>query len=267
MVRATTERAASPEARERRRVRTPLLVVTGLAWLVTATMFARPSSSMHADGDSMGMAMGAPAHTHGMSRMTAHISAGGLPGFLGMWLLMLTAMMSPVLIAPLRHLGSRSLPGHRFAARAMFVVAYAAVWCGSGVLLLMVADVLDRLGAAAPVAIGVAVLWQFTPVKQQCLNGHHSRPSLAAFGWQAELAALRFGARLGAWCVGSCWTLMLLPLVLTSHPLAVMGVVTLWIWAEQLEFPGLARWRVRVPTRAILVARAATTRLVQPRRV
>lgn len=263
-MRGTTERAASPEARERRRVRTPVLAVTALAWFVTAIVFTTPSSSMHSDGDSMGMAMGTPS-SHGMGQMTTHISAGGLPGFLGMWLLMLTAMMSPVLIGPLRHLGSRSLPGHRFAAQTLFVAAYAAMWSLAGVLLLAVADGLDRLGAAAAVAIGVAVLWQLTPVKQRGLNGHHSRPSLSAFGWHAEVAALRFGARLGASCVGSCWALMLLPLVLTRHQLAAMAVATLWIWAEQLEFPALARWRLRVPTRAILVARAATTRLVQPR--
>jgi predicted metal-binding membrane protein len=236
-----------------------VLAVTALGWLTTAIVFAEPSGSMHSDGNSMGMAMGAASHGQSMSHMSTHISSGSLPGFLGMWLLMLTAMMSPVLIAPLRHLGSRSLAGHRFAARVLFVAAYAVVWSLAGVGLLMVADVLDRLGAAAAVAVSVAMIWQLSPVKQRCLNGHHARPPLAAFGWRAELAALRFGAQLGAWCVGSCWTLMLLPLVLTTHQLTAMVAVTLWIWAEQLEFPALARWRIRVPTRAILVARAATS--------
>lgn len=255
----------SAEARERRRVRTPVLAVTALGWLVTAIVFVGHSGTAHARDDSMGMAMGSSAHADGMSSMSTYLSAGSLPAFLGMWLVMLTAMMSPVLIGPLRHLGARSLTGQRIAARALFVAAYATLWSLAGLLLLAVADALDHLTAAGSIAVGAAVLWQLTPVKQRCLNGHHSRPPLAAFGRPARLAALRFGGRLALWCIGSCWTLMLLPLVLTNHQLAAMAAVTCWIWAEQLEFPALARWRVRVPTRAILVARVAATRLVQPR--
>lgn len=260
---ATTGRPISPAAAERRRVRTPVLAVTALAWVTTLLVPVASvghSSAMH----STDMAMGAPAHSAAMTHMSTDVSAGSLPGFLGMWLLMLAAMMSPVLIGPLRHLGARSLPGNRFVAQVLFVAGYAAIWSVAGVLLLALADVVNRLGPSTAIAVGLAILWQLTPVKQRCLNGHHIRPSLAAFGVPAELAALRFGVRLGAWCIGSCWALMLLPLVLMDHQLMAMAVVTLWIWAEQLEFPALARWRMRVPTRAVLVARAATTRLIRP---
>ena len=246
-----------------------MLVIAALAWattLMTPVGSVAQSTAMNSAGhDPMDMAMGAPPPTGAMTRLSTDIAVGSLPGFLGMWLIMLAAMMSPVLIGPLRHLAARSLPGRRFAAQTLFVAGYAAMWSVAGVLLLAIADVLDRLGPATPIAVGVAILWQLTPVKQRCLNGHHIRPSLAAFGLPAGVAALRFGARLGAWCVGSCWALMLLPLVLMDHQVTAMAVVTVWIWAEQLEFPALAKWRVRLPARAILVAHAAAMRLVRPR--
>ena len=241
-----------------------MLAVSALAWLTTPAVLFTPTVSSHAGGDSMGMAMSAPTDTRPMNGMSTHLSAGALPGFLGMWLLMLTAMMSPLLIGQLRHLRARSLPRQRVPAAVLFLAAYAALWSLGGVALLAMADVLDRIGRAGAVAIGVAALWQLSPAKQRCLNRHHARPPLAAFGRRAELAALRFGATQAGWCVGSCWALMLLPLVLTTGQPAVMAAVSLWIWAEQLEFPSSASWRVRVPTRALLIVRASATRLLQP---
>jgi predicted metal-binding membrane protein len=193
--------------------------------------------------------------------MTMQLSAGSLPALLGMWLVMLTAMMSPLLIGLLRHLGVQSLARRRRWAWSLFVAGYAAVWALGGLLLLGAAGLLDRIGAPGVAAVSVAALWQFTPAKQRCLNRHHARPPLAAFGRKAELAALRFGAGQGIWCIGSCWALMLLPLVLHTHQLTVMAAVTLWIWAEQFEFPSLATWRVRIPTRALLIVRAAAVRI------
>src|SRR5215210_1840943 len=44
------------------------------------------------------------------------------------WLLMLTAMMSPQLIAPLRHIRERSFSKRRTRAMLLFVIGYIAVW-------------------------------------------------------------------------------------------------------------------------------------------
>ena len=253
----------SPEARERRRVRTPVLAVTGVAWLVTSIALGGDVRSPQPGDGSAGMVMSNPSGTSAMNHLP-HPSAGSLLGFLGMWLLTVTAMMSPLLIRPLRHLGARTLPRHRFAARTLFLASYAAVWSVGGFVLIAIAEVLDRLGPAVPVAAGAALLWQCTPVKQRCLNRHHAYPPLAAFGRPARRAAVRFGSRRAAWCVGSCWPLMLLPLVVVGDPLAVMAAATLWIWAEQLEFPAVASWRIRVPGRAVLILRASAGRLVHP---
>jgi predicted metal-binding membrane protein len=251
----------SLEARARRQVRTPVLVVTALAWLIIAIAPMTTPGMTHSDATTMGMAM--PAGTGSMDRMSAHLSVGSLPGFLGMWLLMVVAMMCPLLICPLRHLGARTLPRRRASARILFLLAYTATWTLAGIVLLGMAGLLGRLASAVAVsgAIGVAALWQFAPGKQRCLNRHHTYPPLAVFGGRADGAALRFGAGHALWCAGSCSPLMLLPLVVPTDQLAVMAAVTLWIWAEQFEFPAVATWRVRVPTRAVLIVRAGIVSL------
>jgi predicted metal-binding membrane protein len=52
------------------------------------------------------------------------------------------------------------------------------------------------------------------------------------------------------WCVGCCWTLMLLPLLAGRWQPAVMLLVALWIWAESIDTPAGPAWRVRLPARA-----------------
>jgi predicted metal-binding membrane protein len=99
------------------------------------------------------------------------------------------------------------------------------------------------MGAAA--AIAAAFLWQCSPIKQRCLNRCHAQPELAAFGRAADVDALRFGARHGLWCVGSCWALMLVPVLLPRGHLVAMAAVTVLVAAERLERPRLPSWRPR----------------------
>jgi predicted metal-binding membrane protein len=99
----------------------------------------------------------------------------------------------------------------------------------------------------------VVVVWQASPVKQRFLNHCHRRPALAAFGRAADLAALRFGTSLALWCIGSCWALMLLPLLVPGHALPLMAAVALWLWAERVEPVAPARWRLRGPVTALRI--------------
>ena len=139
----------------------------------------------------------------------------------------------------------------------LFVMAYDGVWTLGGIALLGVASLLERTHAAVAIALSVAIFWQLTPIKQRCLNRHHSRPSLATFGGAADLDASWFGARSGCWCFGSCWSLMLLPLVVMSSQLAVMAAVTIWIWAEGFDKPNRPSWHASLPTTAARIVGAA----------
>jgi predicted metal-binding membrane protein len=182
----------------------------------------------------------------------AHHPGGAPVGPAVTWLLMATAMMLPLLTAPLRHVRARSFARRRTRSVALFLAAYLAVWAAAGVPLVGVSVLGPRSGATALlVAVAVVVTWQCSPAKQRCLNRLHAHPPLAAFGTAADLAALRFGVTHALWCVGSCWALMLLPLLVGSGHLGVMCAAALWLAAERLDDPQPLRWRLRGPGKVV----------------
>jgi len=165
------------------------------------------------------------------------------------WALMLVAMMLPTLIAPLRHIVQRSFKRRQARSVLLFLVGYAAIWMAAGGALLGAKLSLALLAPqsylpAAGVVL-VALVWQCSPVKQLCLNRSHNHAELAAFGVAADLDALRFGITHGVWCVGSCWALMLFPLLLSKGHLAAMAGVTFLMISERLEQPKPLGWRLR----------------------
>ena len=208
------------EALARRRIRTPVLAVTAVAWAATLVVHTRPSHGMG-----------------GGHLMPAGPAAG--------WPLMLVAMMAPLLIPALRHAYAQSLPRRRWRAMTLLVAAAAAIWSAAWLILRPIAGPLPLA-----VVLLAAVVWQVSPLKQRCLNRRHAHPALVAFDRAADVDALRFGCRHAFWCVGSCWALMLLPLAAGGWHLALMAAVTLWIWAEQFDTPVRPTWRLRVPVRA-----------------
>lgn len=182
------------------------------------------------------------------------------------WALMLAAMMSPLMIAPLRHVQERSFAKRRARAMLLFAAGYMAVWMAAGFGLQATALAARWAEPAPLVCLGlattIALLWQVSPAKQWCLNRCHSRPPLSAFGAAADRDTFGFGLANGASCVGACWALMLLPLFLVqAHLLAMVGV-TLFILAERLENPAPLAWRWRGAGRALrIIAAQACMRL------
>jgi predicted metal-binding membrane protein len=236
----------TPAARERSQVRVPVLFVSAAAWML---LVLEPGG--------MGL------HAHHMSSMpdasldmllASNPSASLALG----WALMLAAMMAPLVIAPVRHVRDRSFARRRARSIGLFVTGYAAIWMVAGFLLMALAMAVRMYApeSFAPLGLAavVALVWQFSPLKQRCLNRGHAHPQLAAFGGAADIGALRFGLTHGVWCAGSCWALMLLPLLVTRGHLAAMGAVTLWLSSERLEPPAPAHWGLRVPVRAARIA-------------
>jgi predicted metal-binding membrane protein len=187
--------------------------------------------------------------------MSAPTSGSALLAFLWPSSLMTMAMMAPLLIAPLRYLGDRSLPQRRTRSRLLFLAPCCTVWILGGLALQEIAALLSRRDAflASGIALIATVVWQWSPAKQLCLNGHHKRPSLAAFGYRADEGALKFGLGHGVWAFGSCWTLMLIAMTVGAH-LAVMAPVSLLIWAEQFDQPAETSWRIHLPRTGMRVS-------------
>ena len=189
------------------------------------------------------------------------------------WALMVVAMMLPVLSSPIHHVRARSFKRRRARSVTLFIVGYAAIWMAAGgvsIATMLMLNVLAPQSYLPAIAIGIiAFVWQCSPMKQRCLNRAHNHSELAAFGVAADLDALRFGIMHGFWCVGSCWALMLLPMLVLEWHLAAMAAVTFVIISERLESPKPLSWRLRLRGKLMRILIAQTRirlhRLIGPR--
>ncbi len=151
------------------------------------------------------------------------------PAFLSLWTLMMAAMMLPA-TAPVAALYARTLTVHRTPRMAVFTIAYLLVWAAAGLPAYALAAGLGRaanLPAAAGTAVAAAVfaisgVYQLTPLKDRCLARCRSPIGLMLryASYPRPSRDLRAGAHHGAFCLGCCWSLMVL--------LAAFGVMNLW---------------------------------------
>ena len=244
------------DQRERRRIAGALLLASAVGW--TALLSGPWGEAGLAYCRSMGMAWTWPS-------FRALLAISPLSALALDWTLMLVAMMTPTLIAPVLHVHQRSFKSRRIRSIALFALGYAAIWMSAGVVLVTVqlmanASAPDAVWPAATAAL-LALVWQCSPFKQRCLNRSHNHSELAAFGLAADRDALGFGLTHGAWCVGSCWALMLLPMLLGHAHLAAMIVVTIVMIGERLEAPAPLRWRLRGPGKLWRIAIAQARQL------
>jgi predicted metal-binding membrane protein len=156
---------------------------------------------------------------------------GTLGWFLGVWVVMMAAMMFPS-VAPTVALYSRMTRRRSPLAPLVFTGGYLAAWAGAGVLAFAIGLVAGRLPgdplawdhAGRAVAAGtllVAAGYELTPLKDVCLRKCRSPLGVLLSGWRDGWAgALRMGAKNGAWCVGCCWALMA-----SLFALGVMSVI------------------------------------------
>ena len=243
------------DAREFARVRNTLLLVTAASWVLLLAGQSGMHMLAHCPAASC-EATTFPASLQMLLAMNppASLAAG--------WALMLAAMMLPVVISPLDYIRLRSFANRRVRSSALFLAGYFAIWMAAGGVLLAIEIAVKLLAPQsyllAAVAVLIAFVWQVSPIKQRCLNRCCAYPVLSAFGGAADFDALRFGITNGAWCAGSCWALMLVPMLLPQGHLLGMAIVALLIFSERLEEPGPLCWRWRGFGRAtrIVIAQA-----------
>ena len=146
------------EVREFARVAKTVRTVSIAAWILLLVPGGAAFIGHHHAGPRSSM----------LRTMPSHVVLAVLPGIslvLG-WVVMLAAMMSPMLIAPLCHIRLRSLRRRRARATILFVTAYVGVWLLIGYLLLAItaAATVFSGGSYLPATIvlfaasGVAVL-------------------------------------------------------------------------------------------------------------
>lgn len=181
------------------------------------------------------------------------------------WGLMLVTMMAPTLIVPVSYLYERNFRHQRARSIACFVIGYVMVWLLAGIILTL-AHLLVHLWAPQSVwplimSVLLALVWQSSPAKQLCLNRSHNHYELSAFGLAADRDALGFGLYHGFWCVGSCWALMLIPMLTSQGHFIAMVAVTIVMIGERLEGPRRLKWRLRGLGKLTRIVLAQTSRL------
>jgi predicted metal-binding membrane protein len=184
-------------------------------------------------------------------RMPGQTWPGAAASFLGMWVVMMAAMMLPSLAPMLwRYRQALGRPGGTRLGRltALVGVGYFFVWTGFGmaafplgVALAEVEMQLPELARAVPIAVGVVVLTagalQFTAWKAHHLAccreapGGRTLPADAGTAW-------RHGLRLGLHCSSCCAGLTATLLVIGVMDLRAMAVVAAAITAERLAPAG-----------------------------
>ena len=219
--------------RDQAAVLTALAVITAAAWIYTVGQADQMSMSSTMGGHSMSGTM------HGML-MTQPWTTGEFGLMLGMWAVMMVAMMVPtaapmtlVYAAVARKAAAQHSP---LPPTFVFVAGYVTMWGLFAVLATLAQRGLDAAAVLSPTmtskstVFGGAVLvaagvYQLTPLKHACLK-HCRAPAhfLSRYWRRGAIGAFAMGLRLGAYCLGCCWILMAL--------LFVGGVMNLlWIAA------------------------------------
>lgn len=170
-------------------------------------------------------------------------SLGTLGWFLGVWVVMMAAMMFPSL-APTVALYARMTKDR--LAPLVFAGGYLLIWGAAGLAAfalarsvgLVAGDVLDWDRAGRWVAGGtllVAAAYEVTPLKEVCLHKCRTPLGFLLGSWSdGRAGAVRMGVRHGAWCVGCCWALMASLFALGVMSLFWMALVAALIAAEKL---------------------------------
>ena len=216
-----------------------LLVLAALAWWSTADRMA-------------GMDAGPGA------------ALGSLGWFLGVWVVMMAAMMFPAL-APTAALYATMTRRHGHGRAVLFAGSYLVVWGAAGVVAYALFELGNHLfGGAlawhsggrwvAAGVLGAAAAYELTPLKDACLGKCRSPLGFLLGSWRdGPAGAVQMGSRHAAWCLGCCWALMA-----ALFALGVMSLVWMAFIAALIVLEKTLPWRRTVTwgTAAILVALA-----------
>ena len=224
--------------------------VSALLFVVSAAVTIVWCASMSAMG---GMPMpGGWTMSMAWMRMPEQTWPAAATSFVGMWVVMMVAMMLPSLVPMLwRYRQAVRRTGEMRLGRLTVLVgvAYFFVWTALGMAAFPLGAALaavemqqSALARAAPLAVGVVVLiaggLQFTTWKERHLACCRELPGCDCTLPADAATAWRQGLRLGLHCAACCAGLTAILLVIGVMDLRAMAVVTLAITAERLAPSG-----------------------------
>jgi predicted metal-binding membrane protein len=169
-----------------------------------------------------------------------------VPVYMATWLTMMVAMMFPA-VAPVVATFARVAHARNETSKTVpaFVVGYLGVWTAAGLipltLYLSSRGMVAGMSTSPPgvIAIGAVLFlagaYQFTPWKATCLRACRSPLGLVMnHDFRTGAAgAFRAGASHGAFCLGCCWALMAVLVVVGLMSLPLMAALSVLFIAEK----------------------------------
>ena len=196
---------------------------------------------------------------------------GGLGWFVGVWVVMMAAMMLPA-IAPTIALYSRMTRQRSPASPLLFTGGYLMTWGSAGLLAFAIGKLITSMvgdsvswshagRSLAGATVLAAAAYQLSPIKNACLGKCRSPLGLLLGTWRdGPRGAIVMGVKNGAWCVGCCWALMgalfALGVMSIEWTLLVAGLITV---EKTVPYP-----RLSVYGTAALLLVLGTLLLVDP---
>lgn len=236
--------------RERVVVVTGMLVVIGLAW----TYLLTGAGTMQEMGDMlMPMSSGPWTLQHTLLMFI-------------MWVVMMAAMMLPsaapmiLLYGMIAH--RRAARGEEVAGSTVFAAGYIVVWVGFSLAAVSLQFGLEAAALLSPmmqatsivlaaVLLMVAGAYQWTPLKQACLEHCRSPLEFVLTQWrEGRGGAFIMGLRHGTYCLGCCWVLMLLLFVGGVMNLVWISALAAYVLVE--KFAPAGQWIGRVTGLALI---------------
>ena len=179
--------------------------------------------------------------------------------FVAGWTVMVFAMMLPTSLplVAMFHTMTRNRTDQVWLI-GLLIAGYLTVWVGLGVMVhagdLAIHEGTERVGwldnnswVIGAGTLAVAGLYQFTPLKYQCLDKCRSPMMFITQHWQGShewRQSLRLGLDHGLFCVGCCWSLMLLMFAVGAGSIGwmlvlgmVMAVEKNMPWGRQMGKP------------------------------
>lgn len=199
---------------------------------------------------------------------------GTLGWFLGVWIVMMAAMMFPA-VSPTVALYAKMTRRRGLGRALVFTSSYLLVWGAAGVA----AYAVFRLGRSvfggdlawhsggrwfAAGVLALAAVYELTPMKNVCLEKCRSPLGFLLGSWRdGQRGALEMGARHAAWCLGCCWGLMAALFALGVMSLVWMAFVAALIALEKtLPWRRPATWATAALLLALAVGVTAAPRNV-----
>lgn len=217
-------------------------VLNALAQRLALTLRWRPEWRVAAVVAATWIALAAGLGTHASHTGTHHAALAPIAGLPG-WSLMVVAMMVPVTLPAIRHVGMSSMRSRRQRAMAIYTIVYVGVWVLFGITALGTEHLVRvHLGISHTLllaaVLAVAGAWQLTRAKRRALFACGRTVPLPPLGRRADAGCTRYAVLQGWRCVKSCWAIMLVMVVVGHSSLVWMLALTALVVAEELTVSG-----------------------------